>query len=438
MDEAATALARPDYALTDSLWAERGTVFLTGTQALLRVLLMQRQRDAAAGLDTQGFSAATAGRRWARSTSRCGRPAQRFTQAGIRFLPAVNEELAATAVLGTQRVESDPERSCDGVFALWYGKGPGVDRAGDALKHGNAYGSSPHGGVLVVAGDDHGCVSSSMPHQSDAVFAGLGRAGAGAGIGVGPGRVRALRLCAVALQRRLGRPGVAVGGGRKRRHRRPGPDPRARRRLGRRRHRAAAPPATSRRPTAALPLARPAQPAHRVARRRQAGRGGRLRARQPHRPRRHRRARRRGRHPHRRQGAPRPDGGAAPPGADAAAAGRRRRARAQAGAGVPGRQHRHARLHAGPGRGAGDRGKGRPRGRADARAVLQRRPAPAHRGQARRAGAAACQCAGRAAPVAADRDRGRLAGAARHHAGPPRARARLHRARAAEPTPPMR
>ena len=85
----------------------------------------------------------------------------------MRFLPAINEELGATAVLGTQRVESDPERTADGVFAMWYGKGPGVDRAGDALKHGNAYGASPHGGVLVVAGDDHGCVSSSMPHQSD-------------------------------------------------------------------------------------------------------------------------------------------------------------------------------------------------------------------------------------------------------------------------------
>ena len=90
--------------------------------------------------------------------------------AGVRFLPAINEELGATAVLGTQRVESDPERTVDGVFALWYGKGPGVDRAGDALKHGNAYGASPHGGVLMVAGDDHGCVSSSMPHQSDQAF----------------------------------------------------------------------------------------------------------------------------------------------------------------------------------------------------------------------------------------------------------------------------
>jgi indolepyruvate ferredoxin oxidoreductase len=73
-------------------------------------------------------------------------------------------------VLGTQRVEADPQRTCEGVFSLWYGKGPGVDRAGDALKHGNAYGASPHGGVLMVAGDDHGCVSSSMPHQSDQAF----------------------------------------------------------------------------------------------------------------------------------------------------------------------------------------------------------------------------------------------------------------------------
>ncbi|NNC78394.1 MAG: indolepyruvate ferredoxin oxidoreductase family protein, partial [Woeseiaceae bacterium] len=88
----------------------------------------------------------------------------------IEFLPAVNEDLAATAVLGTQQVETDPHRTVDGVFGIWYGKGPGVDRSGDALKHGNAYGSSPTGGVLVVAGDDHGCVSSSMPHQSDVAF----------------------------------------------------------------------------------------------------------------------------------------------------------------------------------------------------------------------------------------------------------------------------
>ena len=168
----ATPLARPDYALSHSLWADHGAVFLTGTQALLRVLLMQRRRDEAAGLATRGFLSGYRGSPLGAVDQQVWKVGQRFTQAGIRFLPAVNEELGATAVLGTQRVESDPERTCDGVFAMWYGKGPGVDRAGDAIHHGNAYGSSPHGGVLVVAGDDHGCVSSSMPHQSDAAFAG--------------------------------------------------------------------------------------------------------------------------------------------------------------------------------------------------------------------------------------------------------------------------
>jgi indolepyruvate ferredoxin oxidoreductase len=163
-------LARPDYRLEHSLWADEGTIFLTGTQALLRVLRMQRARDAAAGLATQGFLSGYRGSPLGMVDQAVWKAGQRYSDAGIRFLPAINEELAATAVLGTQRVESDPERTVDGVFAMWYGKGPGVDRAGDALKHGHAYGSSPHGGVLVVAGDDHGCVSSSMPHQSDAAF----------------------------------------------------------------------------------------------------------------------------------------------------------------------------------------------------------------------------------------------------------------------------
>src|SRR5690606_11109533 len=91
-------------------------------------------------------------------------------EAKVKFIPAINEDLAATMVLGTQQVETDENKEVEGVFSIWYGKGPGVDRAGDALKHGNAYGSSPHGGVLVVAGDDHGCVSSSMGHQSDVAF----------------------------------------------------------------------------------------------------------------------------------------------------------------------------------------------------------------------------------------------------------------------------
>ena len=164
---ATTTLARPDYKLADNLWANGGAVFLTGTQALVRLMLMQRQRDAAAGLDTRGFISGYRGSPLGMVDQQVWKAGKKFDEAGLRFLPAINEELGATAVLGTQRVEADPERTCAGVFAMWYGKGPGVDRAGDALKHGNAYGSSPHGGVLVVAGDDHGCVSSSMPHQSD-------------------------------------------------------------------------------------------------------------------------------------------------------------------------------------------------------------------------------------------------------------------------------
>src|SRR6478735_8488420 len=164
------SLARPHYALADNLSATVGTVFMTGTQALIRLALMQRQRDAAFGLATQGFISGYRGSPLGMVDQQAWKAKQQLDAAGVRFLPAINEELGATAVLGTQRVESDPERTADGVFAMWYGKGPGVDRAGDALKHGNAYGSSPHGGVLVVAGDDHGCVSSSMPHQSDVAF----------------------------------------------------------------------------------------------------------------------------------------------------------------------------------------------------------------------------------------------------------------------------
>jgi indolepyruvate ferredoxin oxidoreductase len=169
-DTVTSPIRRPDYQLSDSLWAKSGAIFLTGTQALVRLMLMQRQRDAAAGWNTQGFISGYRGSPLGMVDQAVWKAGKKFEEAGIRFLPAINEELGATAVLGTQRVEADPERTCDGVFAMWYGKGPGVDRAGDALKHGNAYGASPHGGVLMVAGDDHGCVSSSMPHQSDQAF----------------------------------------------------------------------------------------------------------------------------------------------------------------------------------------------------------------------------------------------------------------------------
>ncbi len=158
------------YQLSDRYNRQEGRVFLTGTQALVRIALDQAKRDRAASLDTAGFISGYRGSPLGGVDLELWRIKEQLKAHRIEFLPAVNEDLAATAVLGSQQVETNPDRQVQGVFGLWYGKGPGVDRSGDALKHGNAYGSSPHGGVLVVAGDDHGCVSSSMPHQSDVAF----------------------------------------------------------------------------------------------------------------------------------------------------------------------------------------------------------------------------------------------------------------------------
>lgn len=158
------------YELSDRYDRDHGRVFLTGTQAIVRIALDQARRDRTAGLTTAGFISGYRGSPLGGVDLELWRIKDRLKRERIEFLPAVNEDLAATAVLGSQQVETQAEREVQGVFGLWYGKGPGVDRSGDALKHGNAYGSSPHGGVLVVAGDDHGCVSSSMPHQSDVAF----------------------------------------------------------------------------------------------------------------------------------------------------------------------------------------------------------------------------------------------------------------------------
>ena len=159
-----------DYELIDRYTRTEGRVFLTGTQAIVRIALDQARRDRARGLDTRGYVSGYRGSPVGGIDLEIGQNARLVAEASVEFLPAVNEEFGATQMIGTQQVETDPDKQCLAVFGLWYGKGPGVDRASDALKHGNAYGSSPHGGVLVVAGDDHGCVSSSMPHQSDVAF----------------------------------------------------------------------------------------------------------------------------------------------------------------------------------------------------------------------------------------------------------------------------
>ncbi|WFE70053.1 indolepyruvate ferredoxin oxidoreductase family protein [Halomonas sp. M1] len=159
-----------DYELADRYSRGEGRVFLTGTQALVRIALRQAELDRRDGRHTAGLISGYRGSPLGGVDQEIWRAKAAMASHKIDFVPAINEDLAATMMLGCQQVETDPERQVDGVFGMWYGKGPGVDRAGDALKHGNAYGSSPTGGVLVVAGDDHGCVSSSMPHQSDVAF----------------------------------------------------------------------------------------------------------------------------------------------------------------------------------------------------------------------------------------------------------------------------
>ena len=156
-----------DYRLDDNLTAQSGRILISGTQALVRLPLMQARLDRAIGWNTAGFVSGYRGSPLGAVDQALWKAQALLDDHKVRFMPAINEELGAAAALGTQRVASDPQQRVEGVFSLWYGKGPGVDRAGDTLRHGNAYGSSPRGGVLVVAGDDHGCVSSGIPFQSD-------------------------------------------------------------------------------------------------------------------------------------------------------------------------------------------------------------------------------------------------------------------------------
>ena len=150
--------------------ATSGTAFLSGIQALVRLPLMQKWRDEQAGLNTAGFVTGYRGSPLGGLDDELWRAKNFLEPAKIKFAPAVNEDLAATAVWGTQQLELVGEATVDGVFALWYGKGPGVDRSADAIKHLNYAGSSQYGGVILVAGDDHVAHSSSLPHQSDHVL----------------------------------------------------------------------------------------------------------------------------------------------------------------------------------------------------------------------------------------------------------------------------
>ena len=166
----AGALALRDVSLTDKYELESGRAYMTGVQALVRLLMMQRQRDAAAGLNTAGFVSGYRGSPLGGLDQALWSAEKFLSRAHIKFQPGLNEDLAATAIWGSQQVNLYPGAKFDGVFSMWYGKGPGVDRCGDVFKHANFAGTSQHGGVLVLAGDDHAAKSSTLPHQSDHQF----------------------------------------------------------------------------------------------------------------------------------------------------------------------------------------------------------------------------------------------------------------------------
>ncbi|MBI5263794.1 MAG: indolepyruvate ferredoxin oxidoreductase family protein [Bradyrhizobium sp.] len=157
--------------LDDKYRLEAKRIYLSGTQALVRLPMLQRERDRLQNLNTGGFISGYRGSPLGMYDHALWR-AKSFLQAhDIAFVPGLNEDLAATSVWGSQQVGLFPGAKVDGVFGIWYGKGPGVDRSMDALKHANSAGSSRHGGVLALAGDDHGCQSSTLAHQSEQVFA---------------------------------------------------------------------------------------------------------------------------------------------------------------------------------------------------------------------------------------------------------------------------
>ncbi|MCD8566428.1 MAG: indolepyruvate ferredoxin oxidoreductase family protein [Alphaproteobacteria bacterium] len=162
------ALKLRDVKLTDKYELNDGMAYMTGLQALTRIPIVQRRRDIAAGLKTAGFISGYRGSPLGGYDLELARAKKYFQELDIKFLPGVNEDLAATAIWGTQQIGLMPGGTdYDGVFGIWYGKSPGVDRSGDVMRHANAYGTAPKGGVLAIVGDDHACKSSTLPCQSD-------------------------------------------------------------------------------------------------------------------------------------------------------------------------------------------------------------------------------------------------------------------------------
>ena len=163
-----------NVSLNDKYTLERGRAFITGTQAFIRLAMLQRQRDVQAGLNTAGFITGYRGSPLGSVDTTAAKAKKYLDAHHVKFHPGMNEDLAATSVWGTQQVNIFPGAQYDGVFGLWYGKGPGVDRCGDVFKHANMAGTSKHGGVLVLAGDDHAAKSSTTAHLSEHILKACG------------------------------------------------------------------------------------------------------------------------------------------------------------------------------------------------------------------------------------------------------------------------
>ena len=162
-----TGSAFAQASLSDRFELDRSRVLITGTQAIVRLLLMQKEADRRAGLKTAGFVTGYRGSPLGGVDAQMHKAKALFDANDILFMPGLNEDLAATAIWGAQQAEMRGEGKYDGVFSLWYGKGPGVDRSGDVLRHANLAGTSKYGGVLALMGDDHTAESSTTAHQSE-------------------------------------------------------------------------------------------------------------------------------------------------------------------------------------------------------------------------------------------------------------------------------
>ncbi len=158
--------------LDDKYALDTTRAYMTGIEALVRLPMLQQQRDRRAGLNTAGFISGYRGSPVGGVDQAMWKAEAWLKQHNIHFQPGLNEDLAATSVWGSQQTNLFAGARYDGVFGMWYGKGPGVDRSMDVIKHANAFGTSRFGGVLAVAGDDHACKSSTLPHQSEHMFIG--------------------------------------------------------------------------------------------------------------------------------------------------------------------------------------------------------------------------------------------------------------------------